>query len=213
MKKILGILKAHSPEKSNFIKKVTAIIAKNFQVEYEFKKLRSFEDENNTILYNELDEYEKIIMFAYKGITKLENYQINNSQKFILFEMPIYKRILSSMSHEQMYLKISTETHLGNSFIKKYSDGHIRKGFKFEFEESKSRKEYILIINQMLGDSAIHPINPYKWLENTVEKIREKTDIQILIREHPFQAKNIPKLIFYFKKKYKDVRVSKKLDI
>lgn len=213
MKKILGIVKAHSPEKSDFIKKVTGIIAKSFEVKHEFKKLRIFEDEENKDLYNELNEYEKIVMFAYKGLDKLKNYQINNSQKFIFLEMPIYKRKITSMSHEQMFLKISTETHLGNSFIKKYSDGYIRNGFKFEVKKSKSKKEYILIINQMLGDSAIHPINPYEWLESTVKKIREKTDIQILIREHPFQSKNIPKLHFYFKKKYNDVKVSKKLDI
>ena len=70
MKKILGIVKAHSPEKSDFIKKVTGVIAKSFEMKYEIIKLRDFENEENKDLYDELNEYEKVIMFAYKGLDK-----------------------------------------------------------------------------------------------------------------------------------------------
>ena len=78
--------------------------------------------------------------------------------------------------------------HLGNDFIKKYNQNIVRKNFEFPIISKKNNSgTSFLLINQMVNDSAIKPINPYNWALETIKKIRTFSKNDIIFRDHPLQ--------------------------
>ncbi len=155
------------------LKKINFITHKNFQ--------------NMTIseATKFLDKYDLVIQFSNK-FENIKDYIKKFKKKFIFIESPVYFRNINQSLLSQKYLRIMTENHLGNNFIKKYNKIQIRDDLSFPKIQNRLG-ESILLINQMINDSAVYPIDPYKWASETISEIRKYSDRKIIFRDHPLQ--------------------------
>lgn len=196
--KILGILEFNTDlnniiiiegKKINFKNYLISNIVKKISIELNLEAI--FIDEKILSSYkkhlrkNFLNSFDKFIIWSIKTDFLMDFY-IQNSEKFIFVEQPIYKRDIFKDARDQKFFRIMSNTHLGNNFISRYNSNEIREGFDFETTIQKGRS-HILIINQMINDSAIRPLNPYSWMEKVILKLSKISSKKILIREHPLQ--------------------------
>ncbi len=134
-----------------------------------------------------LDQFDLIVQYSNK-YKKNINYILNNRNKFIFLEAPVVHRDVSRSYLSQKYLRVMTGNHLGVNFIKKYNQNQIRYNFDFPNLINKNKSgDSILIVNQMVNDSAIYPTNPYKWANEAIKVIRKYSDERIIFRDHPLQ--------------------------
>lgn len=144
-------------------------------------------------------DFDLIISNSLKSQFLLEIRKVNPN--ILIIEMPYIFREINKSSKDQIYMRIMWNNHLGNDFISKYSNGHIRKNFKkISLKPYKNSGSGILLINQMENDTAVVPTNPYDWLEDTVYKIRQITNEKIIIKEHPLQIEKSYKIEQIIKK-------------
>jgi len=137
-----------------------------------------------------LDQFDLIIQYSNK-YKKNMNYIKNNQNKFIFLEAPVVHRDVSGSSLSQKYLRVMIGNHLGVNFIKKYNQNQIRYNFDFPNLLHKNKSgDSILVVNQMINDSAIYPINPYKWANEAIKIIREHSNDRIMFRDHPLQRES-----------------------
>lgn len=140
-----------------------------------------------------LDNFDLVVQYS-NNYENNQNYISKNKERFIFVEAPVIFRSVNKSTISQKYLRIMHGDHLGRNFIKKYNRNLIRSDFQFPFFEKKimNKKEKggesILLINQMVNDSAISPINPYIWANNVVKEIRKYSDNKIIFRDHPLQV-------------------------
>lgn len=161
--------------KKENIKKVNFILINNLE------KMDDIEVEHF------LDQFGLIVQYSNK-YKKNMNYILNNQNKFIFLEAPIVHRDVNRLFISQKYLRVMTGNHLGVNFIKKYNQNQIRYNFDFPNLIHKNKSgDSILIINQMVNDSAIYPINPYKWANEAIKVIRKQSNDRIIFRDHPLQ--------------------------
>lgn len=141
-----------------------------------------------------LDQYDLVVQYSNK-VENSQNYISKNKERFVFIEAPVIFRNVNKSSISQKYLRIMHGDELGRNFIKKYNRNLIRSDFQFPFFEKKilnkiEKKEgSILLINQMVNDSAIIPVDPYIWANNVVKEIRKYSDNKIIFRDHPIQLK------------------------
>ena len=174
------------------IKKIENSQATLFPIE----KLYNAENEK---LFNFLDQYDLIVTYSTKN-NNLLNYIENNKKKFLFVESPVLFRNVHGFAKSQNYLRFIFETPYGNNFIKKYNSGSIREDFPIpKIKNFEKKGKSILIINQLEGDYAIYPLNPYDWSLDVINKIRKFTDLKIIFRDHPLQ-KISPENLNKFKK-------------
>ena len=113
----------------------------------------------------------------------------NSNAKILFFESPLLLRNPYKKLKYQQYVRVMIDENFGNdNFINKYYTDNSRfDDFKIQLKHWTKAKGEILIINQLVGDSAIVPTNPYEWLEKTIVKIKKITSKKIIIRDHPLQ--------------------------
>ena len=202
MNSILGIVKEYSrveetlytPDLKSFAFKHFCIvnlvvnIAKIESIKkIEFILLNDFKNMTQTVAEKFLDKYDLIVQYSNK-YENSQNYISKNKKKFIFIEAPVVFRSVNKSLISQKYLRIMHGDHLGRNYIKKYNRNLVRSNFQFPFFEKKNDKgESILLINQMVNDSAIRPIDPYIWANDVVKEIRKYSDNKIIFRDHPLQ--------------------------
>ena len=140
-----------------------------------------------------LDQYDLVVQYSNK-YDNSQNYISKNKERFIFIEAPVIFRNVNKSSISQKYLRIMHGDELGRNFIKKYNRDFIRSDFQFPLFEkimnkTEKKGESILLINQIVNDSAIRPVNPYIWANNVVKEIRKYSDNKIIFRDHPLQLK------------------------
>ncbi len=197
--KILGILKNKSKKENLISNGVGSFIGiKDFLVanatlsvsklEKSEGKLITIDELLLTDFNNFIDKFDKIISFG-NNYKILRDYYNKYTQKFIFLEGSLYQRDPFKSLPEHNYFRVMTNTHLGNNYIKKYSNNHIRDGFTFTSKTIRGEKHVLLINNDMIGDNAVDQTQPFYWLEDTINKIVKKTKKKIIIRLHPNQSK------------------------
>jgi len=162
---------------------------------------------------NFLNQYDLVIKFSLRDtfIHTTKGCVFKNSNaKILFFESPVLERNPFKKLKYQKYVRVMINENFGNNnFIKKYYTNSSRfENLNIKLKSWTKSKGKILIINQLAGDSAIDPINPYDWLEDSIIKIRKITSKKILIRDHPQQLENDKKNMKNILKKY-DVNLSK----
>lgn len=204
IKKILGLVRT-TLKASNLNDRIITpdgkeILFKSFIVSNVIFSIKKIENSQATILpieklYNAesknlsnfLDPYDLIVTYSTKNSILL-NYIANNKKKFLFIEAPVLFRNVHGYAKSQSYLRFVFETPYGNNFIKKYDSGRIRENFPIpKIKKFEKKGNSILIINQLEGDFAIHPLNPYDWSLEIINNIRKITDQKIIFREHPLQ--------------------------
>ena len=202
MKSILGIVKESGPlNELVYNSNLKPINYKHFVIvnlvlniaysekikRVEFILLNNFNKMSNQDVEKFLDQYELVVQYSNK-IENSQKYISKNKKKFIFVESPIVFRDVNRPLISQKYLRVMMGNHLGEDFIKKYNQNIIRKNFEFpKIPRKNNNGTAILLINQMINDSAIKPINPYNWALNTIKKIREYSEDEIIFRDHPLQ--------------------------
>ena len=205
MKSILGILKDGAPVNDIvYSSDLKPIAFKNFVIVNLVFNISKKENINkiNFILINNLkkmsasevqgflDQYDLIVQYSNKYENTI-NYVLNNQNKFIFLESPVIHRDVNKPLISQKYLRVMTGNHLGENFIKKYNQNRIRYSFDFpNLISKKNTGNSILIINQMVNDSAIYPTHPYEWVLETIKEIRKYSNDNIIFRDHPLQKEN-----------------------
>ncbi len=202
MKSILGIVKDNGPlselvyganlQPTNYkhflIINLVLYIANFEKIEkVQFILLNNFKKMSKEAAEKFLDKYDLVVQYSNKNENS-EEYISKNKKKFLFIESPIIFRNVSKSLISQKYLRVMAGDHLGIDFIEKYNKDFIRENFEFPFFSKKNKNgKSILLINQMVNDSAVKPINPYNWAINTIKKIREFTNDEIIFRDHPLQ--------------------------
>ncbi len=205
MKSILGIIKDGAPENdmvysSDFkpiafkhfvILNLVLNIAKKEKInKINFIQINNFKKMSNVEVKSFLDQYDLIVQYSNKYENSID-YILNNQNKFIFLESPVVHRDVSKPLISQKYFRVMTGNHLGVDFIKKYNQNKIRYNFDFPNLITKnSNGDSILIINQMVNDSAIYPTHPYEWALETIKEIRKYSNDNIIFRDHPLQKEN-----------------------
>ena len=157
------------------IKNVNFIFSKNFE------KLSNEETKNF------LDKYDLIVQFS-NNYKNSEEYILKNKKKFVFLDSPIIFRQVKKTLLSQKYLRVMAGDSLGNNYIKKYNKNKIRDNFHLPEISKKSKNgDSILLINQMVNDSAVRPLDPYSWAEAAISKIRISSKENIIFRDHPLQ--------------------------
>ncbi len=222
---ILGILKNKVPtgslvrvNNSNKFIPFENLIILNFLKFFKSKKFkieRYYIDEliNKKKDLSFFKNFDLVVTFSLKDSFLIEGKKINSN--FLIVEMPYIFRDINKSSKDQSYMRIMWNDHLGNNFVSKYGNEVIRSNFKkIIVKPYKNNGSEILLINQMENDTAITPTDPYKWLEETIYKIRCISDEKITIREHPLQLKKVYKINKLIdKNRYRNCFVSKNLNI
>ena len=197
--KILGVLKNKS-KKEDIIKtnNKLEIGIKDFLVAKATDSICKIEKAEGTlvtidelILINKKDflkSFDKFICFG-NTYTFLKEFYKENINKFIFLEGSLFERDPYKSMKEHKYFRVMQHTHLGNDFIKKYSNNSIRNGFNF-IKKSVDMNDHVLLINNdMTGENSIDQMKPFAWLEETLNKVIKKTNRKIVIRTHPNQPK------------------------
>lgn len=197
--KILSILKNRS-KKEDIIKtnnnleigikdflviKATHSICKIEKAEY---KLVTIDELNSINTKDFLKYFDKIICFG-NTYSILKEFYRENSYKFIFLEGSLYERDPYKSLKKHNYFRVMQRTHLGNDFIKKYSNCSVRKDFKFISKSVDAHDHVLIINNDMINENSISQMKPFAWLEDTINKIIKKTKKKIVIRLHPNQSK------------------------
>lgn len=207
MKSILGIVRDNGPPNEmvygsdlrSFNYRHFVIINLVFNIAYsekiekvEFILLNNFNRMSKEAAEKFLDQYDLILQYSNKN-ENIDDYIVKNKNKFVFVESPIIFRQVNKPLISQKYLRVMTGDYLGKDFIKKYNKDIIRKNFSFpvinKINNNNINKISILLINQMVNDSAIKPTNPYDWALRTIEEIRKSTEDIIIFRDHPLQKK------------------------
>lgn len=202
MKSVLGIVKENGPlnemvygsdlKPINFkhfiVVNLVLNIANSEKIKrVEFILLNNLKKMSNQAVKKFLDQYDLIIQYSNKNENS-EEYISKNKNKFIFIESPIIFRYVNKPLISQKYLRVMMGDHLGRDFIKKYNQNIVRKNFEFPIISKKNLNgTSILLINQMVNDSAVKPTNPYSWVLKTIKKIRKYTKDDIIFRDHPLQ--------------------------
>ncbi len=202
MRSILGIIKDGAPANdmvysSDFkavsfkhfvILNLVFNIAKKEKIDkIDFILINNFKKMSNNEVKSFLDKYDLIVQYSNKYENSI-NYILNNQNKFIFLESPVVYRDVNKSLISQKYLRVMTGNHLGVNFIKKYNQNKIRNNFDFPNLITKdNNRNSILIINQMINDSAIYPTHPYEWALKTINEIRKYSNDCIIFRDHPLQ--------------------------
>ena len=167
-----------------------SLLKKNINVE--IITLNNLKKQKNILEF--LNKYKIVIKFSLREtiFDSEKNCIFKKSKPDIIFlESPILFRDPLKKLKYQKYIRIMLNENFGNNkFIKKYYDNSQRLNkMNLKLKKWKDKGEVILVINQLRGDSAIIPINPYDWLIECISSIRKLTNKKILIREHPLQKK------------------------
>ena len=202
MRSILGIIKDGAPAndmvyssdfkavsfKHFIILNLVFNIAKKEKInKIDFILINNFKKMSNNEVKSFLDKYDLIVQYSNKYENSI-NYILNNQNKFIFLESPVVYRDVNKSLISQKYLRVMTGNHLGVNFIKKYNQNKIRNNFDFPNLITKdNNRNSILVINQMINDSAIYPTHPYEWAIETIKEIRKYSDDWIIFRDHPLQ--------------------------
>ncbi len=202
MKSILGVVKEIGPSnemiygadlkninyKHFIVVNLVLNIANSEKIKrVEFILLNNLKKMSKEVVKNFLDQYDLIIQYSNKNENS-EEYISENKNRFIFIESPIVYRYVNKSLLSQKYLRVMSGNHLGNDFIKKYNQNIVRKNFEFPIISKKNNSgTSFLLINQMVNDSAIKPINPYNWALETIKKIRTFSKNDIIFRDHPLQ--------------------------
>ena len=141
-------------------------------------------------LYHYLDNFDMIISYGFKQKLLVEYYK-NNTKKFIFIEQPVMYRKIHSSFKDQNYIRVMKSDLTGTNFISKYSNGTIRNGFYIpQINNSIKYSKKILLVNQVVGDIAVIPDNPYDWVHSVLNVLNTKHHGKnVIIREHPSQFK------------------------
>ncbi len=206
MNSILGIVKGYGRvEDALYTPNLKPVFFKDFCVvnlvlniskiesikKIEFILLDNFKNMTQDVAESFLDKFELVVQFS-NNYENSQNYISKNKERFVFIESPVIFRSVNKSTISQKYLRIMHADHLGRNFIKKYNKNFIRSDFQFPFfEKIMNKKEnnegFILLVNQMVNDSAISPIDPYIWANKVVKEIRKYSNNKIVFRDHPLQ--------------------------
>jgi len=177
--------------------------------EDEFKKNNRMNDINFFLSFDIIIQY------------SLKNKIINDNKekitaRLIIIETPVLERLLNKPLKNQKFFRVMLDTHLGNNVIEKYKNNELIRGFLLpKLEKYKKFGDHILLVNQIVGDSAVVPHHPVKWIYEKIINIRKYSDKKIIIREHPLQLpedKNLLKKILIEKNSNYFVSENKNID-
>ena len=197
--KILGILKNKS-KKEDIIKTNNnlKIGIKDFLVAEALNSICKIEKAEGEIITIDklssknsisfINSFDKLICFG-NNYSLLKEFYRENSHKFIFLEGSLFERDPYKSLKFHKYFRVMQRTHLGDNFIKKYNNNSIRNDFKFISKSVESKDHVLLINNDMTTENSIENMKPFDWLEDTINRIIEKTKKKILIRLHPNQSK------------------------
>ena len=145
-------------------------------------------DQNKVDSY--LNKFDLIVLFSNK-FKKLRGFMKNKKKNFLYLEQPVIYRNPNVTIKYQSYFRILYQNIYGEKFIQKYCNQSIRKGFPtVKQKKIKTSGDSILLINQLSGDLAISPTDPYEWSKKIISKIRSIENRKIIFRDHPLQKKN-----------------------
>ena len=131
--------------------------------------------------------FDIIIQYSLKNKIINENRE-KISARIIIFEIPVLKRLINEPLKNQNFFRVMLDTHLGNNIIKKYQNNElVRDSLLPKLEKYKKFGEHILLVNQIVGDTAVVPYHPVKWIYEKIINLRKYSDKKIIIREHPLQ--------------------------
>ena len=131
--------------------------------------------------------FDLIVQYSLKNKIVNENRE-KISARLIILETPVLKRLIHEPLKNQKFFRVMMDTHLGNNIIKKYQNNETTRDFLLpKLEKYKKFGHYILLVNQIVGDTAVVPYHPVKWIHEKIINIRKHSDKKIIIREHPLQ--------------------------
>jgi hypothetical protein len=131
--------------------------------------------------------FDLIIQYSLKNEIINENRE-KISARLIILETPVLKRLINEPLKNQKFFRVMLDTHLGNNIIKKYQNNElVRDSLLPKLEKYKEFGEHILLVNQIVGDTAVVPYHPVKWIYEKIINLRKYSDKKIIIREHPLQ--------------------------
>ena len=158
-----------------------------------------FEDEfNKTSKINGVNFFlcfDLIIQYSLKNKIINENRE-KISARLIILETPVLQRLINEPLKKQKFFRVMLDTHLGNNIIKKYQNKESVRDFLLpKLEKYKKFGEHILLVNQIVGDSAVIPHHPVKWIYEKIINLRKFSNKKIIIREHPLQLQKHKNLL------------------
>ena len=188
-------------------------------------------NQNFKLLNNEKeddDRCEAYIQTSVCGIAKSDFCDIyqhiqKKNKKILVIEQPVFRKNLDLNNIDSFYFRFGLYHYAYNygEFKNKNSPSDrwqiIQKAQDIEIKPWKNTGEYILILLQNPIDTSLNSLiqkykNYAKWLDETIYKIRNFTDQEIVIRKHPRFVKNgrFDNLNFLIEK-YKRVSFSKNM--
>ena len=154
-----------------------------------------FKKENKSNDVNFFLSFDLIIQYSLKNKIINENRQ-KISARLIILETPVLGRLISEPLKNQKFFRVMIDSHLGNDIIEKYQDKELNRDFLLpKLKQSKKFGDCILLINQIVGDTAVVPHHPIKWIYEKIIDIRKHSNKVIIIREHPLQLPNNKELL------------------
>ena len=146
-----------------------------------------FKKENRANDINFFLPFDLIVQYSLKNKIINEN-RDKISARLIILETPVLGRLINKSLKNQNLFRVMVDSHLGNNIIQKYHDIKVNRNFLLpELKPYKKFGDHILLINQIVGDSAVVPHHPIKWVYEKIIDIRKYSDKIIIIREHPLQ--------------------------
>lgn len=203
--KILGILKNRSKKEDiiqtgngSFVGIKDFLVANAThslcKIEKSEGKLINVDKISSSDFINFINTFDKILTFG-NTYNIFREYYNKYPEKFIFIEGPLYQRdpFKSLTSHN--YFRVMLNTSLGNDYIKKYCNNHIRDCFNFVTKNIRGKEHILMINNDNTNDNAVDPTKPFFWIEETIKKIVKKNPKKVIIRLHPNQLQISEELV------------------
>ena len=148
-----------------------------------------FKNENKANNVNFFSTFDLIVQYSLKNKIINKNRQEIRA-RLIILETPVLGRLINEPLKNQKFYRVMIDNHLGNDIIKKYQDKELTRDFLLpKFKQYKKLGDHILLINQIIGDTAVVPHNPIIWIYKKIIDIRKHSNKKIIIREHPLQLR------------------------
>ena len=148
-----------------------------------------FKSENKANNVNFFSTFDLIVQYSLKNKIINKNRQKIRA-RLIILETPVLGRLINEPLKNQKFFRVMIDNHLGNDIIKKYQDRELTRDFLLpKFKQYKKLGDHILLINQIIGDTAVVPHNPIIWIYKKIIDIRKYSNKKIIIREHPLQLR------------------------